>query len=239
TDVNAQFEKGLLKIDPFTTAANGGVINLGANADFKGAGPVISIPQPISIKGIRINEKLSHEFKGTLAMVNPIFKDIIGLGGTFNFAADKLMMPLAPERKKDIQLTGALSMDNVEFMPTGLLGQILKLVGQGRSRSIANVHPTNFTVKDGFLQYDDAMRIDVGGAPFYYRGRIGLDTSLDMQVELPIGGISLPLGGTIDNPTLDASKLRENLLQDALKGIFEKEGLDKSLLDGLDGLFNK
>ncbi|MHC4744421.1 MAG: YhdP family protein, partial [Planctomycetota bacterium] len=38
TDVNAQFEKGLLKIDPFTTAANGGVINLGANADFKGAG---------------------------------------------------------------------------------------------------------------------------------------------------------------------------------------------------------
>jgi hypothetical protein len=122
-------------------------------------------------------------------------------------------------------------MANVRFTPVGLLGQLLKLVGQGQGYSVANVHPTNFTVKDGFLQYDDAMRMDIAGAPFYYRGRIGLDRSLDMQVELPIGGISVPLTGTIDNPRLDESKLPETLIKSTLKGLLDKEG--KGLLDGL------
>jgi len=231
TDVNAQFDKGLLTIDPFTTSANGGQMTLAANADFTGPSPVISIPQPISMKGIQINETLGREFKDQFAILNPVFKDALGVGGTLDLSVQTLVVPFGAKRNKEMQIAGSLAMANVKFTPVGVLGQILKLVGQGQGYSIANIHPTNFTVKDGFLQYDDAMRMDVAGSSFYYRGRVGLDRSLDMQVELPIGGVSVPLTGTIDNPTLDKSKLGENLLQDTLKDLLDKEG--KGLLDGL------
>lgn len=238
TDVNAQFDKGLLTIDPFTTSANGGQISLGANADFRGAAPVISIPQPISMKGIQINETLSREFKGVLAIFNPIFKDTLGVGGIFNFSAEKLFMPLAPERKNDIQMAGSLSMDNVSFTSTGLLGQLLGLLGLGGRMSVAMVHPTKFVVKDGFVRYDN-MQIDIGNTPINFKGTVGLDKKLDMLVSVPIGGrisdtigtVSLPLTGTIDNPTLDKSKLGENLIQNTLKDLLNKEG--KGLLDDL------
>jgi len=232
TNVNAQFDKGLLTIDPFTTSANGGQITLAANADFTGPSPVISIPQPISMKGIRINETLSREFKDEFAILNPVFKDALGVGGTLDLSAETLVVPFGAERNKKMQMAGSLAMGNVKFTPVGVLGQILKLAGQGQGYSIANIYPTNFTVKDGFLQYDDAMRMDVGGSSFYYRGRIGLDRSLDMQVELPIGGgISLPLTGTIDNPGIDQSKIPETLIKSTIKDLLNKEG--KGLLDGL------
>ncbi|MBN2271694.1 MAG: hypothetical protein JXN61_13830 [Sedimentisphaerales bacterium] len=232
-DVKAQFAKGVLTIAPFTTSANGGQISLGGRADFTGPSPVISIPQPISMKGIQINETLSREFKGVFAFLNPAFKDALGVGGTLDLSAEKLEAPLGPESAKRLQVTGSFAMANVRFTPVGVLGEFFKLLGLAQSYSLATVHPTNFTVKDGFLRYDDAMRMDLGKWSVYYRGRVGLDKSLDMQVELPISGVAmtLPLTGTIDSPVLDKSKLGENILQNTLKGLLDKEG--KGLLDGL------
>lgn len=230
TDVNAQFDGGVLRIDPFTTTASGGQINLGVTADFTGPSPIIQIPQPISIKGVQIDQNLSYQFRGLLAYINPVFKDALGVGGTVDFTVDKLLAPLAPERRNDIQITGALAMDNVSLAPTGLLGNIFSLIGQRDSRAVAKVYPTKFTVKDGFVRYDDAMRIDIGGTPILFKGGVGLDKKLNMRVELPIGGqlgeklggaIALPLTGTIDEPKLDKSKLGETLIQDTFKGLID------------------
>jgi len=242
TDVNAQFDKGLLTIDPFTTTANGGEITLSAIADFTGPSPVISIPEPISIKDLQIDETLSYEFRGVLAYLNPLFGDVIGVGGRLNFSAEKLLIPLDWKRRNDMEILGALGMDNVTIRPTepgSLFTVLLSLIGLGGDRARASIHPTNFTVKDGFVRYDN-MQVDIGNTPIYFKGAVGLDKSLDMQVSVPVGGglaetlggaISLPLTGTIDNPTLDKSKLGQNLLENTLKGLLDKEG--KGLLDGL------
>ena len=242
TDVNAQFDKGLLTIDPFTTTANGGEITLSANADFTGPSPVIQIPQPISVKDLQIDETLSYEFRGVFAYLNPLFGNVVGVGGRLNFSAEKLLIPLDWKRRNDMEILGTLGMDNVTIRPTepgSLFAVLLTLLGLGGDRARASIHPTNFTVKDGFVRYDN-MQVDIGKTPIYFKGAVGLDKRLDMQVSVPIGGglaealggaISLPLTGTIDKPVLDKSKLGENLLQNTLKGLLDKEG--KSLLDGL------
>ena len=249
-DVNAQFDKGLLTIDPFTTSANGGQIFLAANADFTGSSPVISIPQAVSVKNLQIDEKLSYEFRGILAYLNPMFNDVIGLGGRLNFSAEKLLIPLDSKRRNDMQILATLGMDNLTIKPTessGLFGTLLSLIGLGGDRALATVRPTKFVVKDGFVRYDN-MQIDIGSTPINFKGTVGLDKRLDMQVSVPIGGrlaetlggaVSLPLTGTIDNPVLDKSKLGENLLQNTLKGLLDKDGkglLDKETKDLLDGL---
>jgi len=242
TDVNAQFTNGVLKIDPFSSRVNNGQINFAANADFTKPTPTIEIPQPISMKGIEINETLSREFKGLFAFLNPVFKDALGVGGTLDLSAEKLLVPLADERRNDIQIAGALAMDNVNFIPTGLMGEILALIGLGQKRSVGTVYPTKFTVKDGFLSYDDAMRIDIARLPLYFRGivGVGLNRTVDMQVELPLGDTAkqlgfnvLPLAGTTDKPTLDTSKMGKNVLENIFKGLLDKDVRDKGLLDGL------
>jgi len=241
-DIKAQFDKGLLTIDPFKIAANNGQIAFAANADFRGPSPVISIPQAVSVENLQIDETLSYEFRGVLAYVNPLFKDVIGLGGRLNLSAEKLLIPLDSKRRNDMEILATLGMDNLTIKPTqsgGLFAMLFSLIGLGGDRALATVHPTNFVVKDGFVRYDN-MQIDIGGTPVNFKGAVGLDKRLNMQISVPVGGqladtlggtISLPLTGTIDKPVFDTSKLGENLLQNTLKGLLDKEG--KGLLDGL------
>ena len=228
TDVNAQFINGVLKIDPFTTTANAGQITFAANADFTKPTPTIEIPQPVSIQNVQINETMSREFSGTLAYLNPLFKDMVGLGGIFNFTADRLVLPLVEHRQNDILIVGTIAMDNVSFRPAGVFGQLFSLIGED-PRARAKVHPTKFTVQNGLVRYDD-MQIDIGSTPVHFKGAVGLDKKLNMRIELPIGGqlgeklggaIPLPLTGTIDQPKLDTSKLRETLIQDTFKGLID------------------
>lgn len=231
TDLNAQFENGVLRIDPFSTTVSSGQIKFAANADFTRDSTIIQIPQPISIQGVRINETLSREFRGLLAYLNPMFKDFIGLSGGLNFSAEKLVMPLDPERRNDIQIVGTFGMDNVSLRPAGLLGQIISLIGES-PQARTKIHPTDFTVRDGFVRYDN-MQVDIGSTPVNFKGAIGLDRSLDMMLGLPLGRmlrigdertgtrIWLPLTGTIDKPKLDTARLLEDQLQDTIKGLLD------------------
>ncbi|MBN2136599.1 MAG: hypothetical protein JW720_02215 [Sedimentisphaerales bacterium] len=227
-DINAQFEKGLLRIDPFTTTANNGQITLSANADFTGPSPVIRTDQPISVTNLQINETLSHEFKGLLAKFNPVFKDALGVGGSLNFKAEELFVPLDPARTDDIGISGSLSMEQVNFIPTGLLGKLLSPMGLGGRQSVANVHSTRFTVAKGRVQYVDTMQMDLlDKISLFFKGSVGLDEVLNMQVGVPISGQTrwIPLGGTVDKPEVNLGGALQNeirntlldLLGDALK----------------------
>jgi hypothetical protein len=92
------------------------------------------------------------------------------------------------------------------------------------------VHPAKFTLQNGFLKYDN-MQVDVGEKPFYFKGVIGLDKSLDMTVTVPVSdGVSVPIRGTVDNPKPDVARLTESLI---------KKQLEKELKKSLEGLFKK
>jgi hypothetical protein len=229
TNVDVQVQNGLLKVEPFTTPVNGGQIDFAANIDFNQEKPALTIPQPISIKAVQINEAVTGDL---LKYVNPIFADAVGAKGVASFSAEQLKIPLSSKNKKDLTVIGSVGMDNIQLRPTGFLGQLTNLLRVSNPQALMKLHPTNLTVKDGFVRYNN-MQIDIGDNPVNFSGAIGLDKTLDMNVALPytIGGrtvrtggessddrITLPLKGTVDNPKLDTSKfLEEQLKQQAEK----------------------
>jgi hypothetical protein len=125
-----------------------------------------------------------------------------------------------------------------------LLGSILPLLGGGQGEDII-IQPTRFVLQDGYLSYDN-MEMDIGRTPLNFKGRIGLDNSLDMTVVLPVttigeiakvGGdtsgssrVEVPLKGTLDNPKLDTGKLLESQI---------KQQGGELLRKGLEGLLKK
>jgi len=240
TEVDIQVQKGLLKIEPFSTTVNNGQLNFAAQADFNQKPTLLETPGPIEIiKDIQINDRTTKQL---LMYVNPVFANAVNVTGIANFACEKLAIPLAGADNNEIEVIGTISVNNLRLQASDLLGQIFSLIGSGTGGQYITIHPTRFVLQDGFLRYDD-MQMDVGNNPINFKGAVGLDKSLNMTVTLPytlkgrtvrvdketVGErISLSLRGTLDKPELDTAKLLENVL--------EKE-LEIQLKKVLDGLF--
>jgi hypothetical protein len=197
----------------------------------------LKTPGPIDVaKNIQINKETTDKL---LMYVNPIFANVVDVSGLANFSCRKLSIPLASDAQNDIEVIGTISANKLQLQASDLLGQILAIAG-GTAREEITIHPTNFTLQKGFLRYDD-MQVDVGNNPVNFKGVIGLDKSLDMEVTLPyttsgrtarVGRetgdrITLPLKGTITSPKLDTAKLLEQQLQ---------KQLEEQLRKGLEGI---
>jgi len=224
TDVNIVVQNGLLKIDPFSTTVNEGWFNFSAQADFKVQPAVFNVPTTMHvIKDVRINDMTTQKL---LKYINPIFADAANVNGIANLNCEKLSIPLSAVAKNKTEIVGTLSVNQLRLETSDFLGQLLTVVGGGVRGTTITIHPTRFTLRDGFLRYDD-MQMDIGDNPVNFKGVIGLDKSLEMSVTLPyttegrtirIGStsarrITLPITGTVDNPKLDVGKLLENQLK--------------------------
>lgn len=235
TDTDIRIDKGVLTITPFTTTVNEGQLNFAGQADFNQKPALLKIPKPMQIaKGIKINDETAGKL---LKYVSPIFANAVNTSGVANFHCEQLAIPMSAEAKNKAVVIGTISIDQLRIQASDLLGQILTT---GDRSAKMTIHPTRFTLQNGFLHYDD-MQMDVGDNPLNLRGTIGLDKSLNMTVTLPytfagrtvrVGRdsstrrITIPLKGTVDNPQLDTSKFIENQLkdqiEDQLKKVFEK-----------------
>ena len=240
TEVDIQVQKGMLKIEPFSTTVNNGQLNFAAQADFNQKPTLLQTPEPIEIiRDIQINDQTTKQL---LMYVNPVFANAVNVTGIANFACEKLAIPLAGADHNEIEVIGTISVNKLRLQASDLLGQIFSLIGSGTGGQYITIRPTRFVLQDGFLRYDD-MQMDIGDNPVNFKGVIGLNKSLNMTVTLPytlkgrtvrvdketVGErISLSLRGTLDKPELDTGKLLEDVL--------EKE-LETQLKKVLEGLF--
>ena len=237
TDVGIEVENGLLEISPFSTVVNEGQLNFAANADFKEKPALFKTSKPMQIvKDIKINDEMT---KKLLKYINPIFAEAVNVNGIANLNCEKLSIPLDSAAKNKAEIVGTVSISQLQMQTSDFLGQILNLFGSGAQRTNITIHPTKFTLKKGFLSYDD-MQMDIGDNPVNFRGVIGLDKSLDMSITLPYtiegrtirigeqnaGRITLPITGTVDKPELDTGKLLENTLKQELPNLLQK-GLEE------------
>ncbi len=240
TDVNIVVQNGLLKIIPFTTIVNEGRFNFSAQADFKQKPALFKTAEPMQIiKDIKINDQTTGKL---LKYLNPIFANAANVNGIANLNCEKLSIPISAAAKNKAEIVGTVSISSLNLQTSDFLGQILSLVGGGVRGTIITIHPTRFSLSDGYLRYDN-MQMDVGDNPVNFEGVIGLDKSLNMSVTLPyttegrtirIGResarrITLPITGTVDKPQLDVGKL----LEDQLKQEAEEQ-LRKALEDIFD-----
>lgn len=233
TDIQVNVEKGLMKIEPFSTTANNGQLSFAGQADFKEKDPLLRTAAPLVLaKGIELN----REMTGTLLQyVNPLFANVTGLSGIANFECQRLVIPLAAGLERKAEVTGTISADNVLVEASGLLDEILKATGQSLRGQRLTIRPTNLSLQNGIVRYDN-MQIDVGDNPISFGGAIGLDQTLDMTVTLPwtFKGrtarvdkegqagqrIGVPLTGTISSPKLDLKKFLQEELFRGLGDLF-------------------
>lgn len=236
TETAIEMQSGLLTIPPFTTKVNQGQMSLAARADFKQTPPLLQLPKPMDIaKDVHINDETARQL---LTYLNPIFAGAVNVSGKVNLSCEQLAIPLGAAAKKQIQIIGTISGDDITLSPGNMFRQLLDATRLSGARQKLRLHPAKFVVWDGFVRYDD-MQIDVGDNPFNFKGVIGLDGSLNMTALLPLTiegktirvgqesdpkRVSVPLRGTVDKPELDLGRLLQDQLR---KGLLE--GLDKIL----------
>jgi len=245
TEVDIQVQKGIMTVAPFTAKVNSGQVSFSGSANFNKKPTLLQTPGQMQlVKDVRINDIMSQM---VLKNVNPLFANTLNVDGFATFDCEKLAIPLANATKNDLEVIGTISIDKVTMQSSNLLGiltQALNLLGANTGGQQITIHPTRFVLQKGFLQYDD-MQMDIGTAPLNFKGKIGLDKSLNMTITLPVTGagkiartdqqttssrIVLPLKGTTDKPEIDLGKLGQNLIQQQiqeqlpklLEGIFKK-----------------
>ncbi len=243
TNLSVDIKKGVMNIKPFTSTVNKGTLTFAGLADFNKTPSSLKIPNKIQIfKNIQVNDETT---KKLLKYINPIFADAVNVSGIMNFECDKMVIPLAKDSTKDIKMEGTMSIDQLRLQTSNVLKQILDFTGIP-SQQMITIRPTEFTIADEILRYDD-MSMEVGQYPLNFKARsinIGTSKQLDVDVVLPyttqgkavkIGEtssaprITLSIKGTVNKPRLDLDKLLEdqlkqqleNVLEDALKDIFK------------------
>jgi hypothetical protein len=233
TEVDIQVQKGIMTVAPFTAKVNSGQVSFSGSADFNKKPTLLQTPGQMQlVKDVRINDIMSQ---AVLKNVNPLFANTLNVDGLASFNCEKLSIPLANATKNDLEVIGTISIDKVTMQSSNLLGiltQALNILGGGTGGQQITVHPTRFVLQKGFLQYDN-MQVDLGTAPLNFKGKIGLDKSLNMTITLPVTGagkiartddqestssrLVLPLKGTTDKPEIDLGKLGQNLIQQQIQ----------------------
>jgi hypothetical protein len=235
TNVDIKVDKGFLTIAPFTTVVNNGQFNFGGSADFKKKPTLFKTPGPMRIiKDIQVNDEIANKLLGK---VNPIFAGASNVSGFANFDCNGLVVPISGGAPENADIAGTVSLTQVR-MQTGLLAAILAATGS--SGDIMTIHPTPFTIRDGFVRYSN-MQMDIGNMPINFSGSVPLDPNRKIEsfsVTLPVtamgkvvktgreagaGGITAYVKGTPRHPELDLGKMiQEQAIQTGLELLLEQ-----------------
>jgi hypothetical protein len=235
-------QNGVMTLGPVSTTVNDGKLSFAGRADFGQPPALLTLPEALHmIQDIQLNEETTQTF---LAYVNPLFADAVGVSGIANFNVQRLAIPLGTGLRNRAALTGTLRIDKLQLGASGILNQILGVVGRSVRGQVLTVRPTTLVLENGVVRYDD-MQIDVGDNPINFRGSISLEGALNLTVVLPYtlqgrtvrvdepqvaDRISVPLTGTIAQPQLDLQSLVETQL---------KQKLEEQLRRGLEDLFKR
>ena len=223
-ETNIKAKSGLLNIEPISTTLNSSKFDFAASADLKAKPVLLKTLQPVKIENLQINDLVANQL---LVYMNPIFKNTFDVNGLLNFQCEKAAIPLSEGDPNNIEAVGSFSIEKLRFQIRGssLLGQMLSLIGRTNVAQDCKVTCKKFVIKDGLVRYVsfDDMQIDIGDITVNFKGTIGLDKMLNMEVTLPVSvknqitRITLPLTGTIDHPVLDTKKLPQVLLQNVIE----------------------
>lgn len=222
TNVDIKVDKGLLTIPQFTSTANNGQLNFGGSADFKKNPVIFRTPGQMQIvKDVQLNVEMANAL---LSKVNPIFSGASNVTGVANFQCDRLAVPITGGKPEDANIAGTISLMQVK-MQSGLLSAIMAAIGG--SDNMMTLHPTAFTVKDGFVNYTN-MQLDIGDRPINFSGSVPVDPNREIKsfsVTLPVtalgktvssrktsqaGRITAYIKGTPNKPKLDLGKMLQN-----------------------------
>lgn len=238
TELKANIQKGILNLQIPQTTVNEGTLQFTGSIDLSEELRFLRLTEPMQILDkIHLNDTMTQLL---LLYTNPLFVDASETSGIASFSCAELAIPLSAEDMLQMTIRGGFQIDSLRMRAGDFMGQLLTLL-QTRDTVIMTVHPTDFVLENNFLSYED-MQVDIDDNPLNFKGRIGLDKTLSMTVQLPWttdfhsvktdrpsqDRITVPIEGSLDHPEIDTTKFIEK------QG---KELIEQEIMKQLDRLF--
>src|SRR6516162_630319 len=196
-------------------------INMTFRVENADGGRVLTLDPLVVFDKRKLSPKLADK---CLHLIDPTLGEIPDLGGEISLSLDKLRIPLGisgDELATRVEVEGKLSFHQVSTPVKSPLRQALvHLVAHMNGKHESDVlrvvqdGQARFQVRDGRLHHD-GLRISVPdidpGLQISSRGSVGLDETLDLDVELPrldpvarkdLGPAKCRVTGTISNPKI-------------------------------------
>lgn len=237
TQVALNVEKGHAKIDIPDANVNGGKVRFYGDVDLSEEPMILRLREPVKVvDNVSIDDLMTARL---LQYLNPVFARGTGVTGTASLSCSSLAIPLGGDSSaKNLELVGTVGLTDVR-VKSPLLG-MFKEVLRDQGLDLFTISPSPFSVKDGWVRYEDMpMRFGRDFA-LHFGGAIGLDQQLAMTVGVPVKERMIPvaLGGTLTHPKPDLAKLALALVttQIPIKDDDTREAVEKGL-ELLDELF--
>ena len=254
--LSPRLESGQLTLPPTAIAASSGRINLAGQVDLTATDPLLRVPGNLALlDGVAITPEMGTKL---LSYINPIFMHLTRVEGRVSLNTFDLSMPLGDSIKKSGGGRGTLDLQNMKIQPGGLFGELADLAGM-KSGDLTPVQfgKLDFVIREGRIVYDNFVMNLPPQFDLIFRGSVGLDSTLDLIVSVPVNEgllrklgvrgpaaeyakalsgmrVDIPIVGTREQPQFDLSKVDvDGLLKGVLQSPEAPEKAVESILKGL------
>ncbi|NNJ26257.1 hypothetical protein [Alienimonas chondri] len=231
--------------------------------DLTGRETVVRLPAGRVLSGVRFTPEATQ---GWLKLVSPLAADSVQADGAFDVDLDGAVAPLSELLVGDLRRSGAggrLVVERAEFsagpVAEGLLGAVRSASALLRGsvggdledvRVMLPAQSVAFRLSGGRVFHQNLVARS-GSVQIATNGSVGLDGTLDLRAEVPLGGdlggrtATVPVGGTLDAPRIDPSRLASAAAEGAASAAVERERdrleqkATREIGRGLDRLFGR
>ncbi len=252
-------------VSPSVIPVGQGQLNLAGDVHYR-PGPLWMRVRPgVVAHSIRLTPEMTHRWLKYLA---PLVADTTNIDGTLSAEIDEALVVFdQPELSR---VKGRLNIEGAQMTAGPLASQIivgieqLKAIARATgSSSVANadralIHlpaqTVDFTVESGVVSHK-TLFFEVDRAQVVTSGRVGLDGRLDMVAQVPLDArwlgsdlqglagqpVSLPIDGTLSNPSLDSRGVRQVVSELGVQAAqtTAENYLQKQLNRGIDKIFGR
>ncbi len=233
-----------------------GSLRLGGQVHYR-PGPLWLQVRPGRIAdSVRLTPEMTNRW---LKFIAPLAADATRIDGTFSATLDEAIVVFdQPERSR---VSGRLEIDGVEMASGPLTDRIIAGVEQIRAfRSLPNFNPSGpatrklvslppqtveFAVADNVVHHQ-RLRLEIDRAEVVTSGSVSLDGDLNVFAQVPLDprwlgkdleflageSITLPIRGTFERPTLDASAVGDLAVRVGSRAA--QDATDRFLQDQID-----
>lgn len=227
--IKTELTKGIVKATPISVPINGGQWLAPVNVDLRATPAVVTVPQAKVFNNIQFTEQMARLW---LKYVNPLVADSTGIEGRFSLALTQAIIPLGHMHLAAIQghldvhqgRVGPGPLVQQVMSPAGLIGSFapgLSSIGEAKSNWMEmQTQSVPFAMQKGRV-YHQNFRYKIGDALLTTAGSVGLDTTLDLLIDMPLpekwktdkpvlaalagNGMKIPIRGTLGRPQPDLS----------------------------------
>lgn len=236
---------GRVAIDPIESTLNNGRVHLLPQVEINDKGAITFRLAPGSaLEQVEINDKVS---KSLLVYIAPVLHDATQVRGKVSINLDQADFPITGEGNLHSTVAARVRFDNVVFEGGPFTKELVDLVGKGKSTSIRLDEQMVLAVANGRI-HEKGLAVPIGrNARIEIDGSVGFDKTLALRARVPVAKelignregldglledlrVGVPIGGTINRPTIDRRALRVGL------GKGGKSALKRQANDFLKGL---